>query len=171
MQFKMSAEQHRKLFGDPDPFDAPGPGKKRLCRVCGGWHRVDSWPHNCREPENRARNRELSTPMVIHDIEPHVENGTVIGSRNEQRQYMRENDLYELEDFTETSGAHKHMEDFDSRSYKEDLVNDIKRAMEEDPLNRPPPEMVEQANDEVWYDEEKIDTDSIEVVSDGRDGT
>lgn len=108
----------------------------------------------------------LPAPRIISDIEPHVHDGVLISTRGEQRDFMKERGLVEHEDFESTAGTHK--QDFSSKSYEEELVADIKRAMEEDPLNRPPPEMIEEANDGVSEDE-KIDTDGMEIVGDGRE--
>lgn len=44
--------------------------RERLCRVCGGWHALDRWPHNCLPERNYAAS-DLPAPMVIGDtIEP-----------------------------------------------------------------------------------------------------
>lgn len=161
MLYKMTPERHRQLFGEIDDF-SPGPGRKRHCKHCDGWHLLDAWPHNCATPEPSKRNRALGLPTVIPDVPEHVENGTVIGSRVEQREFMKRNDCVELEDFEETAGTHK--QDFESHAYEAELVEDIKRSMELDPLSHAPPQMIEEANDDVSSPEEVIDTDSIEVI-------
>lgn len=43
--------------------------RQRFCRVCGGWHDPQSWPHNCMS-FNHSRS-DLSAPMLIQDgMEP-----------------------------------------------------------------------------------------------------
>jgi|GEM_PF-2009644 len=164
----ISAAKHAAIFGDPeDLWDDEKGGKKRKCKVCGGWHRLDRpWPHNCREPQRNMQH--LPAPMLIPDITPHREGDTVINSRSDQREFMKKNDLVEFETFDESSGTHKQFAEkgtSEYRQYEEDLVEDIKRAIEEDPLNRPPPKMIEQANDEAT-DAEQISTEGMEVVGD-----
>lgn len=44
--------------------------RERLCRVCGGWHELDRWPHNCL-PERNLAQSDLPAPMLIADsMEP-----------------------------------------------------------------------------------------------------
>lgn len=44
--------------------------RERLCRVCGGWHELDRWPHNCMPERNYAAS-DLPAPMLIQDsMEP-----------------------------------------------------------------------------------------------------
>jgi len=156
----ISAERHAAIFGPRDDIWEDKGGAKRHCKICGGWHSLSRpWPDNCRAANWRPPQR-LSAPRIISDIEPHKEGDHIIGSRVEQREFMKRNNLVEFETFDETAGTHK--QDFNSREYERDLVNDIKRAMEEDPLNRPPPVMIEEANHKV-KDEEKIATD-FEVI-------
>lgn len=40
--------------------------RERYCKVCGGWHQLDAWPHNCMPEANWARS-ELSGPMILTD--------------------------------------------------------------------------------------------------------
>ena len=158
MHFKFEQDAYARIFGDQGEKEEPG--KRRLCKTCGGWHLLSAWPHNCREPNWRPP-QVLKAPRIINDIEPHVEGGVYIGSRNEQRTFMRDNDLVEFETFDETAGTHK--QDTNSKEYEADLVQDIKRAIQEDPLNRPPPVKIEEANEHVTEDE-KVSTDDIEVI-------
>lgn len=155
-----------RVFGAPDPEKRAG--RQRLCKYCGGWHLIEAWPHNCREPDWRPP-QYLKAPMVMRDVDAHIaEPGVIINSRSDQREYMRRTGNVEFEDFKETSGTHRHVEEFQTRSYKEELVEDIKRAIEEDPLNRPPPTLIEQANEHVTA-EEKVTTEDMEVVGDEHD--
>lgn len=158
----ISAARHAEIFGQPDDiWDEEKGGRSRKCKVCSGWHRLDKpWPHNCRE--HKPQMQVLTAPMIMPDVPPHVDNGHYIGGRVDQREYMRKNGLSELEHFEETAGTHK--QDFSSKEYEKELVDDIKRAIEEDPLNRPPPVMIEQANAETPNAEEKIETTDIEVI-------
>ena len=157
----ISKDRHAAIFGQPDDLWEDKGGKRRNCKACGGWHRTDEpWPHNCRNNDWRPP-QTLAAPRIISDIEPHKEGDVIINSRSDQREFMRNNGLVEFETFDETAGTHK--QDFNSKEYERDLVEDIKRGMEEDPLNRPPPKMVEEANAEATV-EEQISTDDIEVV-------
>jgi len=40
--------------------------RERYCKVCGGWHKLDEWPHNCM-PERIWTRSDLGAPMVISD--------------------------------------------------------------------------------------------------------
>jgi hypothetical protein len=40
--------------------------RERLCRVCGGWHGVEAWPDNCREPDYTPP-QYLSAPRINGD--------------------------------------------------------------------------------------------------------
>ena len=72
-------------------------GTHRYCKVCGGFHdKSKPWPHNCRPEANWARS-DLASPGIIHDIEPYQSLSTrdrpVIGSRSQERVYMKDNGL------------------------------------------------------------------------------
>ncbi len=44
--------------------------RERYCKVCGGWHKLDAWPHNCM-PERNWNRSHLSAPMIALDtMEP-----------------------------------------------------------------------------------------------------
>lgn len=157
----ISKGRHESIFGPSDDLWDEKGGRKRHCKVCDGWHQKNRpWPDNCRTTRVSPPQR-LSAPRVISDIEAHMEGDVIINSRSDQRNFMRDNGLVEFETFDETAGTHK--QDFDSKEYEQDLVNDIKRAMEEDPLNSPPPKMIEEANAESTV-EEQVLTDDIEVI-------
>ena len=161
-----SSHKWGAIFGAPDPERVTG--RQKLCKVCGGWHRVDAWPHNCMEPQWRPP-QHLAAPMIMADVPEHyAEPGVLINSRSDQREYMRRTGNVELEHFDETAGTHVQQKVIGSREYEADLVQDIKRALEEDPLNRPPPKMIEQANDEVDSAEEAVSMEGVEIVSDDR---
>lgn len=40
--------------------------KQRYCRVCGGWHELDAWPHNCL-PERIMSASDLPSPHFVND--------------------------------------------------------------------------------------------------------
>ncbi|MBB4250859.1 hypothetical protein [Rhizobium sp. BK008] len=40
--------------------------RERLCRVCGGWHALDKWPHNCMPADNLAQS-DLPAPHFVSD--------------------------------------------------------------------------------------------------------
>ncbi|AVA22476.1 hypothetical protein [Rhizobium sp. NXC24] len=40
--------------------------KQRYCRVCGGWHELDRWPHNCL-PERNLAASDLPAPHFVSD--------------------------------------------------------------------------------------------------------
>lgn len=158
---QVSAEAFARVFGPRETFTDEEPARRRLCKACGGWHRVDEpWPHNCRSPDDRPP-QYLSAPLLIHDVEPHRHGDWIITSRNEQREFMRRTGAVEHDEMRETAGTHR--QDFASRTYQEDLVQDVKRAMQEDPLNSPPPLMIEEAN-AAAEPEAAISMDGVEVI-------
>ncbi|MDQ0558692.1 hypothetical protein QO004_000467 [Rhizobium mesoamericanum] len=40
--------------------------RQRYCRVCGGWHELDAWPHNCM-PEQVMTRSSLPSPHFVSD--------------------------------------------------------------------------------------------------------
>ena len=44
--------------------------RERLCKYCGGWHDLEAWPHNCRDPEPWGASRTLTRPYVVSDTMP-----------------------------------------------------------------------------------------------------
>ncbi|HWU63577.1 MAG TPA: hypothetical protein VN112_16280 [Ensifer sp.] len=40
--------------------------RQRYCRVCGGWHELDQWPHNCLPTQTEARS-SLPAPRIVSD--------------------------------------------------------------------------------------------------------
>lgn len=162
----ITPERHAAIFGPPDDIWGEKQGRKRKCKVCGGWHLVDEpLPHNCRPAPRPAS--LLSAPMIIGDIEPHVEGGVYIDSRQTQRKFMQQNGLVEFEPFKETAGTHK--QDFNSKEYEAELVSDIKQAMQTSPENRPPPQMIEEVNEKATA-EEAVSTEGMEIIGDDHTG-
>lgn len=47
--------------------------RQRLCRVCGGWHELDAWPHNCAPVNYGAPSDTIPVPMFISDTMDPVE--------------------------------------------------------------------------------------------------
>ncbi|MBB4238672.1 hypothetical protein [Rhizobium esperanzae] len=40
--------------------------RERYCRVCGGWHQLDRWPHSCMPAQNTAQS-DLPAPHFVSD--------------------------------------------------------------------------------------------------------
>ncbi|ARM87410.1 hypothetical protein RHEC894_CH01071 [Rhizobium sp. CIAT894] len=40
--------------------------RERYCRVCGGWHALDQWPHSCMPARNAAQS-DLPAPHFVSD--------------------------------------------------------------------------------------------------------
>lgn len=40
--------------------------RERFCKICGGWHNLKAWPHNCL-PERNMKRSDLPGPMIITD--------------------------------------------------------------------------------------------------------
>ena len=41
--------------------------RQRFCRVCGGWHSPDAWPHNCMPVAQGAPSTAVPVPGLIID--------------------------------------------------------------------------------------------------------
>ncbi|MFE3836917.1 hypothetical protein [Pseudogemmobacter sonorensis] len=133
--------EYDRIFGQK-PEDA-GAGRQRLCRVCGGWHRLDAWPHNCRSEAPR-RNRDLAAPQLAPRFDEFrtglTETAEIIGDRRSKREFMDRHDLVEWDDGVQPDPGPT------ERQWKEDFVHDFKRAQQEDPLNRPPVDVIGQTD-------------------------
>lgn len=134
-------DEYARIFGPK--AEEPGTGRQRSCRFCGGWHRVDAWPHNCR-PDAPRRNRDLSAPQLAPRFEAFqtglTETAEVIGDRKAKREFMDRHDLVEWDD-----GIAPDPEPTE-RQWKDDFVQDFKRAQQKDPLNRPPADVIGQTD-------------------------
>ena len=133
------------------------PGRSRLCRVCGDWHSMaQPWPHNC--GSERPPRAALSAPMIGPAFESfrtgQREGAVTIGSRAEKLDFMARHDLVEYDD-----GVMPDVDQSD-RAWREELVADVKRSMETDPLNVPPVEIIGQTEPDG---SPEIDTSTIEV--------
>lgn len=127
--------EYARIFG---PREESGPGKTRLCKMCGGWHRLDAWPHNCL-PE-RPQRSHLAAPQLAPRFEEFMTGRTAdaayIGDRKAKREFMARHDLVEYDEGV------KPEREMTEREWEADFVADFKRTVEEDPLNRPPVDVV-----------------------------
>lgn len=130
--------EYARIFGPRDDLDA-APGKRsRKCKVCGGWHVLGAWPHNCRsEAPPRAK---LAAPMLAPRFSEFVagthDDPVIINDRRDKRDYMERHDLVEYDE-----GVKPEPEPTE-RQWLEEFVTDFKAACEMDPLNRPPTEVI-----------------------------
>lgn len=73
--------------------------RERYCKVCGGWHQLDRWPHNCL-PE-RPQRSDLPGPMVIRDtMDPvqSMQDGKMYDSKRAMRAHYRRAGVIEVGD-------------------------------------------------------------------------
>ncbi len=156
----ISADDFNAIFGPRD--DLP-PGRHRLCKVCGSMHSLDEpWPHNCRsEAPPRA---DLAAPQIAPPFQEGVHAGRAITSRNEERAFCDEFDCFPDEPVTVTAGYEHMNKQFETREYEEQLVKDIKKSLELDPLNIEPVKSIDEVNDTSETVEEQISLDAIENV-------
>lgn len=128
--------EYARIFGPK--LEERGAGRSRLCKSCGDWHSLSKpWPHNCREPA--PPRSALAAPMVAPTfgefVTGQLEGAEVIGDRKAKREYMERHDLAEYEPIEPAKGPTE-------REWEAGFVQDFKRAMEEDPLNRPPVDVI-----------------------------
>ena len=146
--------EYARIFGRPER----GAGRAKLCKVCGDWHSLAKpWPHNCRaEAPPRAA---LAAPMLAPTFAPFVAGDhdapVVINDARDKRTYMDRHDLVEYD-----AGVQPEPEQTE-RSWGEEFAADFKRAMETDPLNRPPTEIIGRTDLEGAAE---IDVAKIEVA-------
>jgi len=145
--------EYARIFGKPER----GVGRARLCKVCGDWHPAGQTPHNCRaEAPPRAA---LAAPMIAPKFEAFVAgdhtNPVVINDHADKRAYMDRHDLVEFDE-----GVQPEPEQTE-RQWVEEFAQDFKRAVETDPLNRPPTEIIGRTD---LQDAEEIDTSTIEIA-------
>ncbi len=149
------AADFARVFGPRDP--AP-PGRTRFCRTCEGWHSLDRpWPHNCRDPA--PPRAPFATPMLAprfgEFVAGTVQEPVILNDRRQKRDFMERHDLVEWD-----AGVTKPPEPT-PREWKADFVADFKRAMQEDPLARPPAEVIGRAD---LDGAPEIDTTGMEVA-------
>lgn len=133
---------------DNDRFSAifgareTGQERTRLCKVCGDWHSLDTpWPHNCRSEAPPRAN--LPAPMLAPKFEafrPDMFADTVINDRREKRDYMERNDLIEYDTRVKPNQGPT------EREWEAQFVQDFKAAMETDPLNIEPVDVIGQTD-------------------------
>lgn len=146
--------EYARIFGQTER----GTGRARLCKVCGDWHSLSKpWPHNCRsEAPPRA---DLPAPRLAPKFEAFVAGDhtspVIINDPRDKRSYMDRHDLVEYD-----AGVQPEPEQTE-RQWREEFVEDFKAAMEMDPLNRPPTEIIGRADLEGA---DEINVDTIEVA-------
>lgn len=166
MHYRMTPARHAEIFGARDPvYDAPGVGRSRLCKSCGGWHKLNAWPHNCRRPSPPRAN--LATPMVSHDIEPFktgaLPEDPVIGSRRERREYMERNDLVDYD-----PGIGRRAKWVEEHDEKRERIGVIKRFMDTDPLALDPEYKIQGVvgrDKEVLNDGAEVDLTDVPIMN------
>jgi len=153
----ISTDRHVEIFGPRDDLDS-APGKSRLCKSCGGWHSLDRpWPHNCRAPS--PPRAPLSAPRIAPKFEEFrtgkLNDAVTISDRRQKREYMERNGLVEFD-----AGVKPPPEQTD-RQWREELVGDMKRALETDPLNIKPVDVIGQSETDGAGE---IDVNAIEIA-------
>jgi hypothetical protein len=147
--------EYARIFGAQPKERAPG--RSRRCKHCGDWHRLDAWPHNCRD-ERPARNHDLASPQLAPKFEEFItgktETAEYIGDRKAKREFMDRHDLVEYDEGVAPPREPTHKE------WLEDFVQDFKRAQQEDPLNRPP---IDRIGETDLGEAEEVDPTDIEV--------
>ena len=146
-------DEYARIFG---PRQEAGVGRSKLCKTCGGWHQAGQIPHNCM-PERPPRSH-LAAPQLAPRFDEFMTGRTdgaeYIGDRKAKREFMERHDLVE---FDEGVAPPPEMSE---REWEADFVSDFKRAIEEDPLNRPPVDVVGRSDlegaDEVATDDMEI---------------
>lgn len=149
----LPSDEYARIFG-PRTDDA-APGRQRLCRTCGGWHRAGQVPHNCR-PEPAPRSH-LASPQIAPSFGEFVASritGEVIGDPKAKREFMAAHDLVDYDE-----GVTPEPDQTD-REWEREFVADFKRAAETDPLNRPPVDVIGQTD---TAEAGEIDVSEIEV--------
>lgn len=164
MHYSTDPAKHAKIFGPKDDFDSSGPGRSRKCKVCGGWHRTDKpWPHNCRA-ESPPRNISLATPQIAPPFQAfktgELDTAEYIGNRADKQEYMKRNDLVEY-----AEGVDSRNDWVEERENERDIVADIKRFKETDPLNLSPDLKAVPMDEKGSLDEgTEINSSDIEMV-------
>lgn len=72
--------------------------RERLCKVCGGWHRLDAWPSEC-FVERRVARADFPTPMMSLDsMDPlrSMVDGQLYDSKSALRRSYRERGYIEI---------------------------------------------------------------------------
>lgn len=131
----LPADEYARIFGAPQEERVAG--KTRLCKVCGGWHRTSAWPHNCRR-EAPPRSH-LAAPRIAPRFEAFVANqltGEVVDDPRSKREYMARHDLVEYDEGVKPDPEPT------QRQWVEEFAQDVKRAIQTDPLSVPPVDVI-----------------------------
>lgn len=147
--------EYARIFGPPE---AQGVGRSRLCKVCGDWHSLSQpWPHNCQSEAPPRANLAAPrlAPRFVEFVAGDHDNPVIINDHRDKRSYMDRHDLVEYDE-----GVKPEPEPTE-RQWREEFVQDFKAAMEMDPLNRPPTEVIGRADLEGAAE---IDVNTIEVA-------
>jgi hypothetical protein len=128
--------EYARIFGPK--LEEGAVGRSRLCKTCGDWHSLSKpWPHNCRPPA--PPRSDLSAPMLAPTFGEFVTGQTdtaqIIGDRRAKREFMERHELAEYEPISPPPEPTE-------REWEAEFVQDFKRAQEEDPLNRPPVDVI-----------------------------
>lgn len=164
MRYSINPDRHAAIFGKAPIALDETPGRSRLCRSCGDWHRLDKpWPHNCRK-EGPRRNPNLAMPQIAPSFQPFktgaLDSAEVITSRDDKREFMKRNDLVEYDE-----GVGKRNEWVEEYENGRDIVADIKRFHETDPLALPPDLKAQPMDEGGSLDEgTEINAAEIEVI-------
>lgn len=148
-------EEYARIFG---PKAEGHTGRSKLCNTCGGWHRLDQpWPHNCRPPAPPRSN--LAAPQLAPRFDEFMtgraDGAAYIGDRKAKREFMAEHDLVEYDE-----GVTPPPEKSD-REWEAEFVADLNRAIEEDPLNRPPVDVIGRTDlDQA----DEVDISTVEIA-------
>ena len=149
---------YTRIFGPRDDLGAAPGQRTRRCRFCGGWHALAAWPHNCRE--EAPPRASLAAPMIAPRFDPFVAGAhdapVIINDPRSKREYMARHDLVEYDAGVKPDTGPT------EREWVQDFVTDFKRACEEDPLNRPPTEIIGRTDTEGAGE---IDVNGIEVAT------
>lgn len=163
---RVTAEKHALIFGPPTVTGAR-PGRRRFytCRFCGEIHQRGAAPDNCRE---QARPEpKLAAPMVAPPFEAFktfpTDEGVVISNRHEKQEYMARNGLVE---YDEGVAGQRTPDWIETRAHEAEIVADIKRFHETDPLNLAPDLKAERMDETGSLDTgTEIEATNIEVIT------
>lgn len=164
MRIGLPQSEFDRVFGPKDDLDSTGQGRSKRCKVCGGWHRLDQpWPHNCRA-EAPPRNPNLATPLVAPAFQSfktgELDGAEIITNRHQKREYMKRHDLVEYEDGVSNTPTW-----VEERENELQIVDDLKRFHETDPLNLSPDLKATPIDEAGSLDEgTEINATDIEVV-------
>jgi hypothetical protein len=167
MRYSMTSERFERIFGGLDHLDGSGPGRSRLCRTCGGWHRTDRpWPHNCRKPAP-PRNPNLAAPQIapaFTELCTDVPGYEVLPTKRAMRDFLDRHDRIPWEPGL-GDRTPEWVEEYDRQR---DIVSDIKKSIEMDPLAIPPDMKALPMNpDGSLADGTEIETNGIDIAGGG----